>query len=113
VGDPDTWLGRRDHVLLVLMIQTDVRVSELVGLRVCDIHLGTGPPHADPALKEQAIAEQGAGVLEATASSTLLMVVATLLSAACWPLGVRRDVRRPCFGGEPRWRWSRRLRRWR
>jgi integrase/recombinase XerD len=41
--DPGTWLGRRDHALLVLMIQTGVRVSELVGLRVCDIHLGTGP----------------------------------------------------------------------
>ena len=39
--DRDTWLGRRDHALLVLMIQTGVRVSELVGLRVCDVHLGT------------------------------------------------------------------------
>jgi site-specific recombinase XerD len=37
-----TWLGRRDHALLALMIQTGVRVSELVGLRVCDVHLGTG-----------------------------------------------------------------------
>ena len=41
--NPDIWLGRRDHALLVLMIQTGVRVSELVGLRVGDIHLGTGP----------------------------------------------------------------------
>jgi integrase/recombinase XerD len=40
--DKKTWLGRRDHALLVLMVQTGVRVSELVGLRVCDIHLGTG-----------------------------------------------------------------------
>ena len=40
--DRDTWLGRRDHTLLVLMIQTGVRVSELVGLRVCDVHLRTG-----------------------------------------------------------------------
>ena len=40
--DRDTWLGRRDHTLLVLMIQTGVRVSELVGLRVCDVHLSTG-----------------------------------------------------------------------
>jgi site-specific recombinase XerD len=40
--DPCSWLGRRDHALLVLMIQTGVRVSELTGLRVCDVHLGTG-----------------------------------------------------------------------
>ena len=40
--DPGTWLGRRDHTLLMLMIQTGVRVSELVGLRVRDVHLGTG-----------------------------------------------------------------------
>ena len=39
---PGTWLGRRDHTLLVLMVQTGVRVSEVVGLRVCDVHLGTG-----------------------------------------------------------------------
>jgi len=40
--DRDTWLGRRDHTLLIVMIQTGVRVSELVGLRVRDVHLGTG-----------------------------------------------------------------------
>ena len=41
--DPGTWLGRRDHALLALMIQTGVRVSELTGLRIADVHLGTGP----------------------------------------------------------------------
>jgi site-specific recombinase XerD len=40
--DRGTWLGRRDRTLLALMIQTGVRVSELVGLRVGDVHLGTG-----------------------------------------------------------------------
>ena len=40
--DQTTWLGRRDHALLALMIQTGVRVSELTGLRVSDVHLGTG-----------------------------------------------------------------------
>ena len=39
----DTWLGRRNHALLLVMVQTGVRVSELVGLRVCDVHLSTGP----------------------------------------------------------------------
>jgi len=40
--DRGTWLGRRDHALLLLMIQTGVRVSELVSLRSGDVHLGTG-----------------------------------------------------------------------
>ena len=40
--DPTSWLGRRDRALLALMIQTGVRVSELVGLRLRDVHLGTG-----------------------------------------------------------------------
>jgi integrase/recombinase XerD len=40
--DRGTWLGRRDRTLLAVMIQTGVRVSELVGLRVYDVHLGAG-----------------------------------------------------------------------
>ncbi len=32
--DPDTWLGRRDHALLLTLIQTGLRVSELTTLRV-------------------------------------------------------------------------------
>jgi site-specific recombinase XerD len=40
--DRNTWLGRRDRALLALMVQTGVRVSELVGLRMRDVHLGTG-----------------------------------------------------------------------
>jgi integrase/recombinase XerD len=40
--DRRTWLGRRDHALLALMTQTGIRVSELTGLRIGDVHLGTG-----------------------------------------------------------------------
>ena len=40
--DTTTWTGRRDHALLVLAIQTGLRVSELTGVRCTDLHLGTG-----------------------------------------------------------------------
>lgn len=40
--DRDTWTGRRDHVLIDVAVQTGLRVSELTGLRVGDIELGTG-----------------------------------------------------------------------
>lgn len=40
--DRTTWLGRRDHALLLTAIQTGVRVTELVTLHVCDVNLGTG-----------------------------------------------------------------------
>jgi site-specific recombinase XerD len=40
--DRETWLGRRDHALLLLMIQTGVRVSELCSLRVRDLSLDSG-----------------------------------------------------------------------
>jgi site-specific recombinase XerD len=40
--DRGTWLGRRDHALLLIMIQTGVRVAELTGLLIRDLHLGTG-----------------------------------------------------------------------
>lgn len=38
----NSWLGRRDRTLLVVAIQTGLRVSELVGPRVCDASLTTG-----------------------------------------------------------------------
>jgi integrase/recombinase XerD len=40
--DRTTWLGRRDHALLLTAIQTGLRVSELAGLRCDDVTLGTG-----------------------------------------------------------------------
>ena len=40
--DTSTWTGRRDQTLLVLAIQTGLRLSELIGLRCGDVHLGTG-----------------------------------------------------------------------
>lgn len=39
--DCSTWTGRRDHALLVLAIQTGLRVSELTSLTDLDVHLGT------------------------------------------------------------------------
>jgi site-specific recombinase XerD len=41
--DRSTWLGRRDHALLVLALQTGLRVSELTSLTVADLRLGDGP----------------------------------------------------------------------
>jgi integrase/recombinase XerD len=40
--DRTTWLGRRDHAILFLSIQTGLRVSELIGLRCRDIVLTSG-----------------------------------------------------------------------
>lgn len=40
--DRNTWLGRRDHALLLLTIQTGLRVSELCSLRLRDVSLSTG-----------------------------------------------------------------------
>ena len=37
-----SWHGHRDHALLALAAQTGLRVSELTGLRISDIHLGSG-----------------------------------------------------------------------
>ena len=40
--DRDTWVGRRDHALLLVAVQTGLRVSELTSLTRADIELGTG-----------------------------------------------------------------------
>jgi site-specific recombinase XerD len=40
--DQNTWFGRRDHALLLLAVQTGLRLSELTGLQRNDVALGTG-----------------------------------------------------------------------
>jgi site-specific recombinase XerD len=40
--DRSRWIGRRDHALIVVAVQTGLRVSELTGLRCQDIHLQKG-----------------------------------------------------------------------
>ncbi len=40
--DRTTWVGRRDHLILLVALQAGLRASELIGLRRCDVVLGTG-----------------------------------------------------------------------
>lgn len=40
--DCNTWLGRRDHVLILVAVRTGLRASELTGLRADDCVFGTG-----------------------------------------------------------------------
>jgi integrase/recombinase XerD len=40
--DRSTWIGRRDHALLLLALETGLRVSELTGLTCGAVQLGTG-----------------------------------------------------------------------
>ena len=40
--DRDTWTGRRDHALLLIAVQTGLRVTELTCLTCADVDLGTG-----------------------------------------------------------------------
>jgi len=41
--DRTTWIGRRDHALLLVAVQTGLRAAELTGLRRCDVYLSRGP----------------------------------------------------------------------
>ncbi|WP_182358600.1 tyrosine-type recombinase/integrase [Tomitella gaofuii] len=41
--DQQTWTGHRDHALLLMAVQTGLRVSEITSLTYDDIHLGSGP----------------------------------------------------------------------
>ncbi|MFI7708197.1 tyrosine-type recombinase/integrase [Nonomuraea sp. NPDC049480] len=40
--DPSRWEGRRDRALILLAVQTGLRVSEIIGLSCRDVTLGTG-----------------------------------------------------------------------
>jgi site-specific recombinase XerD len=40
--DQGTWLGRRDYALLLVAVQTGLRLSELTGLKLQNLTLGTG-----------------------------------------------------------------------
>lgn len=40
--DRTTWLGHRDHTLLLVAVQTGLRLSELIGLDRDAVHLGSG-----------------------------------------------------------------------
>ncbi len=42
VPDRATWTGRRDRAMLLVAVQTGLRISELIGLGIGDVHLGTG-----------------------------------------------------------------------
>jgi site-specific recombinase XerD len=44
IAAPDraTWEGRRDHTMLLIAVQTGLRVSELIGLNCGDVTLDTG-----------------------------------------------------------------------
>lgn len=43
--DRSTWTGRRDHLIILLMITTGVRVSELTALTRADVHTGKPAAH--------------------------------------------------------------------
>ena len=40
--DRTSWIGRRDHALLLVATQTGLRLSELTGILCGDLHLGVG-----------------------------------------------------------------------
>lgn len=42
VPNPSTWIGRRDRTLLLVAVQTGLRVSELIGMNCQDVVLGAG-----------------------------------------------------------------------
>jgi integrase/recombinase XerD len=126
--DRTTWLGRRDHTLLLVAAQTGLRLSELIDLDRDAVHLGTGAhvrcvgkgrkgrctPLTSLArsalqawLKEPT--RKGAKPLFPTAAGS-----APTASSRCWPSTCalparvahrwrRSGCRRTCSGTAPRW----------
>ncbi|CAM4105902.1 tyrosine-type recombinase/integrase [Kibdelosporangium persicum] len=41
-SDQGTWTGRRDRIMLAVVIQTGRRASELAALTIGDVHMGSG-----------------------------------------------------------------------
>lgn len=39
----DTWTSRRDRAMFALAVQTGLRLSEITGLSIASLHLGSGP----------------------------------------------------------------------
>jgi site-specific recombinase XerD len=39
----DTWTGRRDRAMFTVAVQTGLRLSEITGLSLASVHLGTAP----------------------------------------------------------------------
>jgi site-specific recombinase XerD len=81
VGAPERskWTGRRDHALLLTAVQTGLRASELIGLRLADVHLGTGPhvnclgkgrKHRSTPLSAETVAALGTWLQERAGSSS-------------------------------------------
>ena len=42
VADKNTWVGRRNHAILLTAVQTGLRLSEITGLRQQDVSFGVG-----------------------------------------------------------------------
>lgn len=60
VRNLSTWLGRRDRTLLLVAVQTGLRVSELIGLNCQDVVLGPVPTCAAWAKGENNVAHRSA-----------------------------------------------------
>lgn len=88
--DRARWEGRRDRAMLVLAVQTGLRVSELIGLDCGDIGLGTGA-HVSCMGKGR---KQRAVPLTAPAQAMLRVWLAERAGAATEPLFPTRTGRR-------------------